>query len=69
VVVLHSATDDGLPLAGVQDELARCGLVADLRVVGSDHTMIDPAALSALMAALSELTGESHAGPPWALNQ
>lgn len=57
LVVLHSATDDGLPLDVVQAELSRCGLsaVADLRVVGEDHTMIDPAALSALRDALAEL--------------
>lgn len=56
-VILHSATDDGLPLDRVRGELIRCGMVgADLRVVGADHTMIDEAALSALMAALKELT-------------
>jgi len=57
LVVLHSATDDGLPLESVRGELARCGLsVADLRVVGEDHTMIDQPALSALTVALTELS-------------
>jgi hypothetical protein len=64
LVVLHSATDDGLPLDGVRSELARCGLsTADLRVVGEDHTMIDPAALAALTASLVELAGGKMAEP------
>ncbi len=60
LVVLHSGTDDGLPLAGVVEQMARCGLPAGaLRVVGDDHTMIDRAALSALEAALAELIAEA----------
>jgi hypothetical protein len=68
LVVLHSATDDGLPLERVRAELTRCGLTgADLRVVGDDHTMIDQAALSALTAALRELTevtADEQSGAP-----
>ena len=57
LVILHSATDDGLPLDGVRAHLTRCGLLtAELHVVGDDHTMIDPAALAALTTALCELT-------------
>mgnify|MGYP000866744252 CR=1 FL=1 len=61
VVVLHSATDEGLPLDEARVHLLRCGLAAaDLRVVGADHTMIDPPALAALEAALDELTKEGQ---------
>lgn len=57
LVILHSATDDGLPLEQVRTHLERCRLAAaTLRVVGDDHTMIDPPALAALRAALAELT-------------
>lgn len=64
LVILHSATDDGLPLEDVQAHLSRCGLVmADWRVVGEDHTMIDSPALAALADALSELTQETQAAP------
>lgn len=62
LVILHSATDDALPLDEVRAHLDRCGLAgADLRVVGEDHTMIDPPALAALAVALDELTkGDLH---------
>lgn len=56
IVILHSATDPGLPLEDVRDELARCGLAAaDLRIVGEDHSMISLEALSALTEALREI--------------
>ncbi len=56
VIALHSATDDGLPLSTVQDHLRRCGIAVEaLRVVGDDHTMIDPPALAALAGAVDEL--------------
>jgi len=68
LVILHSATDDSLPLEDVRGHLARCGLsAAELRIVGEDHTMIDQAALSALTAALSELTNECSADPRYDL--
>jgi hypothetical protein len=58
LVILHSATDDSLPLDELRAHLTRCKLSnAELHVVGDDHTMIDPAALSALTAALIELAG------------
>lgn len=54
-VILHSATDDSLPLDEVRAHLTRCDLSeADLRMVGEDHTMIDPSALAALTAALTK---------------
>lgn len=57
LVVLHSATDDSLPLEGVREQLIRCALSsADLRIVGEDHTMIDKPALNELTIALKELT-------------
>lgn len=61
LVILHSATDDSLPLESVHAQLERCGLgeVAELRVVGEDHTMIDPAALAGLTAALQEVIGDA----------
>lgn len=56
LVILHSSTDDGLPLESVQSHLARCALfTAELRIVGEDHTMIDAPALAALELALREL--------------
>jgi hypothetical protein len=59
LIILHSATDDGLPLEGVRAHLLRCGLPSDgLRIVGEDHTMIDPPALEALRSGLAELVGE-----------
>ncbi len=57
LVVLHSAYDDGLPLEAVREQVARCGMPAvAVRVVGNDHTMIDPDALAAMAVALVELT-------------
>lgn len=56
LAILHSATDDSLPLEDVRAHLQRCGLAsADLRVVGDDHTMIDAPALAALTEALNDV--------------
>jgi hypothetical protein len=58
LVILQSATDDSLPLEGLQTQLTRCRLSpSELRIVGDDHTMIDEAVLSALTGALAALTG------------
>ena len=57
LVILHSATDDGIPLEEVREQLVRCRMAnADLSVLGIDHTMIDDAALAALTAGLAELS-------------
>lgn len=57
VVILHSETDDSLPLDEVRGHMVRCGLPnTALRIVGDDHTMIDEPALAALTAALIEMT-------------
>lgn len=59
LIILHSATDDSLPLESVREHLLRADLrTAELRVVGEDHTMIDEPALASLIVALVELTGE-----------
>ena len=58
LVILHSPSDDGLPLGNVEEFLSGRGLDrACLRIVGDDRTMIDPPALTALRSALAEVTG------------
>jgi hypothetical protein len=56
LVILHSATDDSLPLFELRERLMFGEFpTAELRIVGTDHSMIDPASLSALEVALIEL--------------
>ncbi|NBO93367.1 MAG: alpha/beta hydrolase [Planctomycetia bacterium] len=55
IIIVHSSTDDGLPVADVRGHLQRCKLNAELRIVGADHTMIDTDALNAITVALDEL--------------
>lgn len=56
LIVLHSETDDGLPLDSVRESMRRIGLpLSALRIVGDDHTMIDQPALQALQTGLQEL--------------
>ncbi len=52
-VILHSHSDDVVPIQGSRELLRRSGLPEDrLIVVGEDHRMVDRAAFDALVAAI-----------------
>jgi len=52
-IILHSAGDDLVPLDDSRELVQACGLPASaLSVVGEDHSMIDEAALHALVEAI-----------------
>jgi len=57
-VILHSAGDDLVPLDDSRELLQACGLPASaLIVIGEDHSMIDEAALQALVDAIRAVAG------------
>lgn len=64
IIVLHSATDDGLPLDSVREHMQRIGIhQSALRIVGDDHSMFDEAALQALQSGLLELENLRNLDP------
>lgn len=57
IIVLHSETDDGLPLELIRNDMQRLGIpFSALSIVGEDHSMFDPAALDAIKTSLATLS-------------
>jgi len=55
-IILHSAADDVVPIAGSRELVRRSGLSEDhLVVVGENHRMVDAAAFEALVAAIERV--------------
>ncbi|WP_169975119.1 alpha/beta hydrolase family protein [Tautonia rosea] len=56
-VILHSTGDDVIPIADSRELIHQSGLAPEtLRVVGIDHNMTDPEALTALRSAIEQVT-------------